>query len=347
MDSDSQNLNTNMRALGERHGYIVVQPAAPGWGWHGLPNWNVDAHSKECSALNPVNGSVTKQTCWNAPWNEEPASDRAIITWLQEALEVSDWKIDRNRVHFMGFSEGGWMTGRMLCNYPDLFASFAMLSGAANDDPFACIQTTSPQVPLLVNQGLNDYSSTWREFNAGLQKLLSKWQLGPGKVVAGKASCAQEWEFDCKMFNCTCQGFADWYGTVNGRSYGCAATATAQKWWAAHRCVATASPGSYRGGCEGCFSRSRYEGRSGIPLEVIAYDYVGDYADKGHCFPGSSNTVKTGHGPAGRPPFAEFAPFACPGAAERAAGAKWGYTIGDEAMKWFLAHPKKPSQIIV
>merc|ERR1712178_571371 len=128
-----------------------------------------------------------------------------------------------------GFSEGGWMTGRMLCNYPDLFASFAMLSGAANDDPFACIQPSSPQVPLLVNQGLNDYSSTWREFDSGLQKLLNKWQLGPGQVIDGKASCAQEWELDCNVFNCTCQGFADWYGAVNGRTWGCATTATAQQ----------------------------------------------------------------------------------------------------------------------
>merc|ERR1719498_293202 len=93
-----------------------------------------------------------------------------------------------------------------------------------------------------------------------------------------------------------------------------------------------------------CFSRSQYKVPSGVPLDILAYDYVADYADKGHCFPGSDNTVKTGKGPAGRPwagGGAEFAAFACPGAYERAAGAKWGYKIGEEAMKWFLAHPKK------
>jgi hypothetical protein len=232
----------------------------------------------------------------------------------------------------MGFSEGGWMTGRMLCNYPDVFASFVMLSGASNDDPFACIQPGAPQPPVLVNQGFNDYSSTWRAFDAGLQGLISKWKLGSGQVVAGDANCGQEWEtFDCGSFNCTCQGFADWYGAVNGRTYGCAATATAVKWSSAHACRTSMTPDAYKGGCEGCFSRTRYEGPSGIPLEVLAFDYVADYGSKGHCFPGGSPS-KVGR---------EYFAMGCPGAIERAAGAKWGYVIGDEAMKWFLAHPKK------
>ena len=122
--------------------------------------------------------------------------------------------------------------------------------------------------------------------------------------------------------------------------------AAAQRWFQVHKCQTSMSTGAHRGGCEGCFSRTRHEGHSAA-LEILAYDYVADYADKGHCFPGSDNIVKTGKGPAGRPwsgGGAEFAAFGCPGAAERKAGAKWGYKIGDEAMKWFLAHPMNVSR---
>lgn len=334
MDGDAQDSNTNMRALGEENGFVVVQPNAPGWGWHKFANWNTDAYSSACSALNPDNSSLTPQTCWNAPWQEEPAGDRAIYTWLQEALSIKEWNIDANRVHFMGFSEGGWMTGRMLCNYPHVFASFVMLAGASNDDPFACIQPGAPQPPVLINQGYNDYSSTWRAFNTGFKGLVTKWKLGPGKVVDGKASCGQEWEtFDCNNFNCTCQGFADWYGSVGGRSFGCATTATAVKWAQSNACRATATPGAFKGGCEGCFSRTTYAGPTGVPLDILAFDYVADYGSKGHCFPGG-DPYKVGHG---------YFAMGCPGVAERAAGAKWGYNISDEAMRWFLAHPKKGS----
>lgn len=233
------------------------------------------------------------------------------------------------------------MSGRMLCKYPDLFASVAMLSGASNADPFECIQSHTPPVPLLINQGLNDYSSEWRMFDPAFQKLKAKWQLGAGKVIAGNSSCGQEWEFDCSAFGCTCQGFADWYGvSFRPSSFGCAATATAQKWFKSNKChKVTASPGAYRGGCEGCFSRTQYQGASGAQVELIAYDYVADYMLKGHCIPGSDNIkVKLGE---------ELVAYGCPGAKERAAGEKPGYKIGDEAMKFFLAHPKKGSSEII
>merc|ERR1712178_270296 len=62
---------------------------------------------------------------------------------------------------------------------------------ASNADPFECVQANSPAVPLLINQGLNDYSSEWRTFDAGFQKLKTKWQLGAGKVIAGNSSCSR------------------------------------------------------------------------------------------------------------------------------------------------------------
>eukprot|EP01051_Picozoa_sp_SAG22_P002118 SAG22_NODE_92_length_20892_cov_11.188429_10_plen_507_part_00 len=40
---------------------------------------------------------------------------------------------------------------------------------------------------------------------------------------------------DCSIFNCTCQGMADYYGKSNHTTWGCAPP-SAQKWWDARKC---------------------------------------------------------------------------------------------------------------
>jgi dienelactone hydrolase len=256
MDADRQNANTNMRALGEENGYIVVQPNAPGH------NWNTGVH-------------------WVPPFDQESPGDRAINNVVQELATVTAWKVDRNRIHLTGFSEGGWVTGRMLCTYQHFYKSFVMLAGASNADPLECVQADSPQPPLLVNQGLNDYSSHWGAWTSSLEKVKGKWKLGEGKVIAGNATCL---------------------------------------------------PGTDEHGV-GCYQRTRYESPTGTPLEVLSYSYVADYFLKGHCFPGSTDTKRERIG------LVSLA-FSCPGTPERKAGAKAAYTIGEEAMKWFMAHEK-------
>merc|ERR1719389_1649932 len=82
-----------MRMLGEQHGYIVVQPNGP------LNNWNWDPLGHPCTGLALPNATPGKQTCFVPPFDKEPAGDRAINNWVQEALEVKAWNIDRNRVH--------------------------------------------------------------------------------------------------------------------------------------------------------------------------------------------------------------------------------------------------------
>jgi len=224
---------------------------------------------------------------WVPPFNQESPGDRAINNVVQELAAVAAWKVDRNRIHLTGFSEGGWVTGRMLCTYQHFYKSFVMLAGASNADPLECVQAGGPQPPLLVNQGLNDDSSHWAAWTSSMQKVKAKWNLGEGKVIAGNATC---------------------------------------------------SPGMDEGRV-GCYTRTRYESPAGIPLEVLSYSYVADYFLKGHCFPGSTDSKSilgpfTGSG------------FGCPGVKERKLGAKAAYTIGEEAMKWFMAH-EKDSTIIV
>ena len=82
------------------------------------------------------------------------------------------------------------------------------------------------------------------------------------------------------------------------------------------------------------WSRTRYLGPTGVPLEFLNFTYVADYFLQGHCYPGSKNLhIADLPGEAG--------PFGCPGLKEQRKGQTAGYFIGDEAMKWFLAHPKK------
>ena len=46
--------------------------------------------------------------------------------------------------------------------------------------------------------------------------------------------------FNCSVFGCTCQGFADYFGTHSGKGFGCASDA-AKQWWIARRCNANAN----------------------------------------------------------------------------------------------------------
>ena len=52
---------------------------------------------------------------------------------------------------------------------------------------------------------------------------------------------------NCSLFDCTCQGFADFYGAVAGEGWGCCPQPAGKDWWSAHACTARAT-GPY---CEG------------------------------------------------------------------------------------------------
>lgn len=235
MNAESQNKNTAMRERGEENGYIVLQPSAP-------------------------SGS------WNVPGN---LGDKAILGWVDEAFTAPGWNIDKNRVHFMGFSQGSFMTSRMLCSNPDRFASFVAMEGPG----FGGCKQGAPQPPFLLQAGTNDKCCGGAVAQAALGQLKKLWGLDAGVKVAG----------------------------------------------------------------DGHFTRTRYTSTLGIypnSFEFLTYDYVADYFMTGHCFPGSDDLIG-------------FMPFGCPGKKERAKGAKPGYIIGEEAMKWFLKYPKPESLVVV
>ena len=49
---------------------------------------------------------------------------------------------------------------------------------------------------------------------------------------------------NCTLFGCTCQGFANYYGAVATKGWGCCPQPAGREWWSAHHCGAAISPTS-------------------------------------------------------------------------------------------------------
>lgn len=92
MTGDSEDENTGMRALGQTYGYVVIQPTAPADAFS-FPSWDQNAHADLVYAF---------------------TADLANLLG-----------VDGTKIHAMGFSQGGGMTFRLLCDHADFFASGA------------------------------------------------------------------------------------------------------------------------------------------------------------------------------------------------------------------------------
>lgn len=100
MSADMEDANTSLRALGDRNGYIVVQPSV---GEPPLAFW-------------------------------ESTHDDDVMSFLESVILA--FGADEDRIHSTGFSQGGAMTWRLLCDYGDRFASVAP-AAEAPPCPFA------------------------------------------------------------------------------------------------------------------------------------------------------------------------------------------------------------------
>lgn len=116
MDASQEEAATGMRGRGNDHGYVVVQPTAPG-----VPHsWDQATH---------------------APLLFSFVSDMATAM-----------AIDPHRRHMMGFSQGGGMTWRMVCSHADFFASAAPLGGITGCE-FSGPNVPSREVPMVMTHG--------------------------------------------------------------------------------------------------------------------------------------------------------------------------------------------------
>lgn len=122
MTGDAQDENTGMRALGQAEGYVIVQPTAPQDGFM-FPSWDQAAHP-------------------------------ALVFDFLSDLAV-DLAIDPDRIHAMGFSQGGGMTFRLLCSHADFFASGAPIAALPGCE-FEGANTPSEEVDILQVHGHED-----------------------------------------------------------------------------------------------------------------------------------------------------------------------------------------------
>ena len=122
--------HTNLRALGEQHGYIVVAPSGPPW--PGGP------------------GSTWHQT-----------NDATLVDITTQFRDV--FRVDANKIHVTGFSRGSFVTWRLLCDHADLFASAAPGGGGDGTDfgevtCFSNNRKPSREIPIIFLMGQKDAS---------------------------------------------------------------------------------------------------------------------------------------------------------------------------------------------
>jgi polyhydroxybutyrate depolymerase len=123
--------HTKLRALGEQHGYVVIAPSGPPWGF----------------------GEA------GSTWHAE--DDALLVDMVQRFARV--FRIDPKKIHVTGFSRGGFVTWRLLCDHADLFASAAP-AGAGDGTAFGeatCFtpgRAPSRKLPILFLMGQTDAS---------------------------------------------------------------------------------------------------------------------------------------------------------------------------------------------
>ncbi|GMV39079.1 MAG: hypothetical protein AMXMBFR64_07950 [Myxococcales bacterium] len=153
MSGDQEDANTGLRALGEKHGYVVVQPNA---------------------TPDPPASS----------WSE--ADDPLVHGFLLDVIVAL--KIDPARVHMTGFSQGGFMTWRFLCKHADLFASVAPAAACAGGGFGACSFTggdvPSRRVPTLFMHGTKDALVAFNCAKKQRDAVVAAWGLTETAVVS-------------------------------------------------------------------------------------------------------------------------------------------------------------------
>lgn len=125
MSSQMQDENTNLSALGLRHGYLVIQPNA---------------------LQNPI---LLNQRLFVADQPGAPADDTRVLNVLTDVIRA--FHADTRRIHMTGFSEGGFMSWRWYCQHSDLLASVAPGAAGYQCATLATLGLTPPEVGCSFN----------------------------------------------------------------------------------------------------------------------------------------------------------------------------------------------------
>ncbi|MFO0634776.1 MAG: hypothetical protein U0168_18180 [Nannocystaceae bacterium] len=156
--------------MGQRYGYIVVQPNA-----------------------NPAPPA--------ASWNPAVDDDK-IFDFMQRVAAA--WDVDADRWHFTGFSQGGYMSWRFACDHADVLASVAPGAACGEDAIYPDCQFTPERAPsepldIIYLHGTQDAlvgiacaqpaSTRWSSTSAWAQPRRSR----AATATAGSATAATRW----------------------------------------------------------------------------------------------------------------------------------------------------------
>ena len=153
--------HTNLRALGNQNGYVVIAPTGPPFGA-------------------PYPGST-----WTT------AEDPKLLAMTR--LFASVFRIDSKRIHLTGFSRGGFVTWRLLCDASDLFASVAPAaagegSGFGEVTCFSGGRAPKRQADILFLLGRTDMSVPYPTMKSIRDGAISNYGGTNMQVLTGDAS---------------------------------------------------------------------------------------------------------------------------------------------------------------
>jgi poly(3-hydroxybutyrate) depolymerase len=147
--------HTGLQALGTAAGYVVVQPNSPKSSW------------------------------------EAGVDDDRVYRFLQRI--VVSLSLDRDRIHFGGFSQGAFMTWRFVCDHADLIASAAPIAAGASapdEDPpgvscdFDGTSSPAEEVDILYVHGTHDADEPFAAAVHERDLVVHAWSMVGPEVVA-------------------------------------------------------------------------------------------------------------------------------------------------------------------
>ncbi len=150
MSAAQQDANTNMRALGQQYGFIVVQPTTDSFSW-------MAGHE---------------------------------VRIMNGLFDVNDaFAVDESRVHVTGFSAGGGVTWVILCAYPEVFASAAPAAATGQYFGAAPVcfgsNPPSPELDILYINGELDPFEPMHYVDQLVGKIVADWAMDPGVTIDG------------------------------------------------------------------------------------------------------------------------------------------------------------------
>jgi len=151
MNGFTEDLHTQLADIGGRAGFVVLQPSAP-IGDGGFSSWS----------------------------GSDDARVPAIVNRLMRVFHLMD-----TRVHMTGYSQGGFMTWRFLCDRPEIFGSVAPLSAGSG----SCFDRDLPaeQVDILYAHGSTDGLVDFATATTTVERILDRWSMTRREVVSQDA----------------------------------------------------------------------------------------------------------------------------------------------------------------